>query len=159
MTENDYVTALKQGLSKKVDILKALSVLNEEQKSLLENPELDPDDLEKNIQTKAELVDALSLLDDGFEQVYERLKEELSTNRDSYTADIGEMQQFIKQIMALSASVQSQEQRNKALMEQKFAHVRKQIRGVKNSRTAVQSYYQTMMKVNYIDPQFMDDKK
>ena len=46
MTENDYVTALKQGLSKKVDILKALSVLNEEQKSLLENPELDPDDLE-----------------------------------------------------------------------------------------------------------------
>lgn len=159
MPENSYVAAVKQGLAKKVEILNTLSALNMEQKSLLENPEVDPDDLERNIQAKAELVDALSLLDDGFEQVYERLKERLSAHCEDYATDIREMQQLIRQIMEQSTSIQSQEQRNKALMERKFAHVKKQIREVKNSRTAVQSYYQNMMKVNYIDPQFMDDKK
>ena len=45
----------------------ALNVL---QKDMLENPDLDPDELEENLNHKADLVEQLSKLDDGFSQIY-----------------------------------------------------------------------------------------
>ncbi len=41
----------------------ALNVL---QKDMLENPDLDPDELEENLNHKADMVEQLSKLDDGF---------------------------------------------------------------------------------------------
>lgn len=159
MSENNYIAVLKQGLSKKIDILDTLIALNVQQKEMLHNPELDPDELEDNFKQKSELVDELNMLDDGFEQVYERVRELLGKNREQYAEDIRMMQKSIAMIMDRSTKIQSQEQRNKLLMEQKFSTVRKQVKEVKQSRKAVSSYYQNMMKINYVDPQFMDDKK
>ena len=61
--------------------------------------------------------------------------------------------------MAQSNSIQVEEQRNYKLAQKKFSDVKKQIREVKTSQNAVQQYYRNMTRVNYIDPQFLDDKK
>ena len=98
-------------------------------------------------------------LDQGFEQVYERVKEELLQNRAAYAADIAVMQRYISEIMEKSTQVQTQEQRNKDLILTKFSTVKKQIREVKSSKKAVSQYYKNMMKLNYVDPQFLDNKK
>ena len=66
---------------------------------------------------------------------------------------------MIRDITAESSSIQAEEQRNYQLAQQKFSDVKKQIREVKNSQSAVQKYYKNMMKVNYIDAQFLDNKK
>lgn len=159
MSDNQYIELLKQGLHKKLEILDTIIALNIQQKEMLGDPELDPDVLEENFKRKSDLVDELNMLDDGFEQVYERVKTLLSENRSMYAQDIKKMQKDIALIMDKSATIQSQEQRNKLLIQQKFATVRKQIKEVKQSKKAVSSYYQNMMKMNYVDPQFMDDKK
>lgn len=159
MSEKDYVAVLKQSLAKKVEILDTLCALNVEQKRMLEDPELMPEELEENFRVKGELVDQLVALDDGFEQVYDRVKEELTQHKERYTSDILQMQKDISHITERSADIRAQEQRNKSLMEQKFSTVKKQVREVKSSQQAVNSYYRNMMKMNYVDPQFMDNKK
>ena len=69
------------------------------------------------------------------------------------------MQECIRRLTAKSADIQTQEARNKTLMEQKFASVRRQAREVRKSQKIVNQYYKNMMKTNYIEPQFTDNKK
>ncbi|MCI5494685.1 MAG: flagellar protein FliT [Lachnospiraceae bacterium] len=157
--KNQYIAVLQQGLIKKVSLLDQIIVKNTLQKQLLSDPELDPDVLEENLNQKAELVDALVELDKGFEQVYERIREDLTENRMEYRTEIAAMKQYITQITEKSTQIQTQEQRNKDLMIQKFTTVKKQIREVKSNQKVVNQYYQNMMKLNYVDPQFMDNKK
>ena len=159
MQNKDYITALKQGLEKKIQILDKIIEENALQRQLLADPELDPDDFEKNLNDKAALVEQLTMLDDGFDAVYERVREELQQNRAAYAVDITCMQKYISTIMEKSTQIQTEEQRNRELVVQKFASVKKQIREVKSSHKAVNEYYQNMMKLNYVEPQFMDNKK
>ena len=99
------------------------------------------------------------MLDSGFDKLFERVREVVNANREAYASEIKEMQGLITRITEKSSEIQVQEARNKDLMTQKFAKVRKQARDVRASQQAVNQYYQNMKKINVIDPQFMDNKK
>lgn len=156
--EREYVSALVQGLEKKLTILHQIMDYSKEQKLLLQEENLDPDDLDRNMENKANLIEELEQLDKGFEQVYERVKEALAENITAYRPQVKRMQELIGQISAMSALIQREEAENKELAQQKFAKVKKQVREVKAGRKAVNQYYQNMMKLNYVDPQFVDTK-
>lgn len=144
---------------KKIELLDTIMALNVLQKDMLENPDLDPDELEENLNRKAELVEQLSKLDDGFSQIYDRVRTDLTENRGAYSDDIARMKRDITAIMDKSTAIQSQEKRNQVLMQQKFTSVKKQIKEVKKSRQAVNSYYRNMMKMGAPEAAFLDDKK
>ena len=156
---NSYIEILKQSLTKKIELLDTIIALNVLQKDILENPDLDPDELEENLNRKAELVEQLSKLDDGFSQIYDRVLADLTENRGAYSEDIAQMKRDITAIMDKSTAIQSQEKRNQVLMQQKFTSVKKQIKEVKKSRQAVNSYYRNMMKMGAPEAAFLDDKK
>ena len=120
---------------------------------------MDPDDFDKIVEEKAKYIEHLDLLDQGFDKLFARVKEELDVNREAYHAEIKEMQTLIASITEKSNKIQVQEARNKDLMTQKFAKVHKQVRDVRASQQAVNQYYQSMKKINFIDPQFMDNKQ
>ena len=46
---NSYIEILKQSLTKKIELLDTIMALNVLQKDMLENPDLDPDELEENL--------------------------------------------------------------------------------------------------------------
>ena len=156
---NSYIEILKQSLTKKLELLDTIMALNVLQKDMLENLDLDPDELDENLNRKADLVEQLSKLDDGFGQIYDRVRTELMENRTAYTEDIAQMKRDITAIMDKSTAIQSQEKRNQVLMQQKFTSVKKQIKEVKKSRQAVNSYYRNMMKMGTPGSSFLDDKK
>lgn len=156
---NSYIEILKQSLTKKIELLDTIMALNVLQKDMLENPDLDPDELEENLNRKADLVEQLSKLDDGFSQIYDRVQADLTENRGAYSEDIAQMKRDINAIMDKSTAIQSQEKRNQVLMQQKFTSVKKQIKEVKKSRQAVNSYYRNMMKMGTPDSTFLDNKK
>lgn len=156
---NSYIEILKQSLTKKIELLDTIMALNVLQKDMLENPDLDPDELEENLNRKADLVEQLSKLDDGFSQIYDRVRTDLTENRGAYSEDIAQMKRDITAIMDKSTAIQSQEKRNQVLMQQKFTSVKKQIKEVKKSRQAVNSYYRNMMKMGTPEAAFLDDKK
>ena len=153
------IEILKQSLTKKIELLDTIMALNVLQKDMLENPDLDPDELEENLNRKADLVEQLSKLDDGFSQIYDRVRADLTENRGAYSEDIAQMKRDITAIMDKSTAIQSQEKRNQVLMQQKFTSVKKQIKEVKKSRQAVNSYYRNMMKMGTPGSTFLDDKK
>ena len=157
--QGQYIEILIQSLNKKQEILAEIQKKNEEQRLLLMDENLIPEDFEKNVQEKAALVEELELLDEGFDEVYQRVREDLMHNRSLYNRQITTLQHQIREITAASNQIQTQEKRNYELAVRKFSNIKKQIREVKASHKAVNQYYQNMMKLNFVDPQFMDNKK
>ena len=156
---NLYITILIESLEKKIRILAEIILANQEQREGLEDPNLDPDDFDKIVEKKSEYIEQLDQLDNGFEELFARVRDELNENRETYKEQIHTMQDFIRKITDKSLMIQKQEAQNKELMQQKFAAVRSQAREVRKSQKIVNQYYKNMMKTNYVDPQFMDNKK
>lgn len=159
MSNIKYIPIMIQSLKKKIQILDTIMGLNQRQRDELENPALDPNDFDKTVEEKAAQIDAIDALDVGFQELFDKVKEELSENRELYREEIAQMQGCIRDLTEKSASIQVQEERNKALMEKKFAAVKRQVKEVRQSQKVVNQYYRSMMKTNFIDPQFTDKKK
>lgn len=161
MDENkSFVIMLRESLEKKVSVLKSIVRMNEEQKEILLDPASAPEALEQNLSRKGGLIKELTELDSGFEQVYARVKEAFTKDgKEAYRDEIHKMQDLIRQITDLSTSIQAEEERNKDRAEKRFSTVRQQAERINKSQKAVSSYYQNMMKLNSVDPQFMDSKK
>ena len=159
MSKNPYIAILIQSLRKKEQVLDSISIINQRQKTELEDPSLDPDDFDKTVEEKAKLIAELEKLDDGFDEVFQKVRDDLTNHKEEYRDEIKTMQELIRSLTAKSATVQGQEARNKVLMEQKFTAIKDQVRKVRSSQKVVNQYYQNMMKVNLVDPQFTDSKK
>lgn len=157
--KNTYISILIQSLEKKLHVLDEIIAKNRVQREGLEDPNLDPDDFDKTVKDKAALIEQLEGLDAGFEEVFERVKKELETNRGTYREEIRKMQELIRKITDKSMLIRRQEAENKRLMEQKFAAVRRQVKEVRQSQKVVNQYYKNMMKSGYVEPQFLDNKK
>ena len=158
-TAKTYLQILEQSLDKKINVLNRIIEQDQIQLGQLQDPNLDPDDFDQTVEKKAKLIEELELLDDGFEQVFARVKDEIGDHKETYKTEIRQMQEKIRQITAKSMEIQTQEARNKNLMEQKFNSVHKQVKEIRQSQKVVNQYYRNMMKNTYADPQFLDNKK
>ena len=65
---------LIKSLRRKKEVLSDVLKLSEEQSLLLDDPNLETDTFEKNVNRKAALIDKLEQLDTGFESLYEKSK-------------------------------------------------------------------------------------
>ena len=159
MAENQYIAIMLQSLEKKEKVLDRIIEIDQRQKEELENPSLDPDDFDKTVEEKSKLIEQLELLDQGFEKLYEKVREELQTKKDDYKEAIVQMQRYIRALTEKSVTIQTQEARNKQLMEQKFTSVKKQVKEIRSSQKVVNQYYKNMMNKAYTEPHFLDNKK
>ena len=160
MENMDYVVMLRESLEKKADILRVLLIRNREQTAILQDPNSTPDDLEKNMNMKSELIDRIVMLDDGFEQLFGRVKNILDEDRDIYADEIKLMQELIKKVTDLTADVEASEYKNKEYAKTRFANIKKEAREIKKSGDVVSSYYKHMMSPQTTaDPAFLDKKK
>ena len=153
-----YIDIMLQSLEKKEVILDNIIELNKEQRNALENPNLTPDEFDEIVEAKGQLIEQLNLLDSGFEKLFDRTKEELNGHKDEHAEKIRLMQGHIKSITDKSAEIQAQESRNKDLMTKKFMMIKEQARAFRTSGRVANQYKQNMDKLNFIDPQFMDNK-
>ena len=157
--ETSYISIMMESLEKKRGILDRIIELNRQQKLLLQDPNLLPEDFEKNMDNKSGFVEQLNLLDDGFEELFERVRDNLSENKQQYADEIKKMQALIKEITEKTNTIQTQEARNKEEADRKFADVRDQVKGVRNSQKVVHHYYQNMMRQKNYSAQVIDNKK
>ena len=146
MAEMDYVVMMRESLEKKVAILNCIIAENFKQKDILSAPDSSPDDFDATVETKQKYIDELNALDDGFQQMFDRVKAEFEKDKAPYAEEIKKMQQLIARITDLSVTVQKQEQENKNLMTQKFNFIKTKAREVRKSQSVVSQYYKSMMK-------------
>ena len=153
-----YIEILLQSLNKKEQVLKEIIRLDEVQKAQLEDEMCSVDDFDETVEAKSQCIEQLEQLDSGFQKVYDRVSEELKENKEAHADEIRRMKEMIRRLTDLSVEIQAQEARNKDLMVKKFADVKKKTRELRTSGKAANEYYKNMMKINNIDPQFMDNK-
>ena len=159
MSPDNYVQMMRESLENKVSLLKQIKEKNKEQGEILQDENSLPEAFEETITAKENLIDHITRLDDGFEQLYNRVKESLSLNRNEYSGEIRKMQMLIEEITDLSQTIQAQEQRNRDLAEKRFLTITGKVKEVRKSQQAVNTYYKTMMDRAVVDPQFMDNRK
>lgn len=97
-------------------------------------------------------------MDDGFQMVYNRIKDGVELYKQNYKEDIRQLQEMIKKVTSLGATIQAQESRNKIKAEMKFRQLRSDAQNAKRSVSMANKYYKNMSMVSS-EPQFMDKKK
>lgn len=157
--ETEYVQIMIDSLKKKVDVLNQIEFFNQEQRVLIQADTLDLEAFNVTVEKKGKFIDELTNLDSGFQKLYDRVKEALEGKRELYKLQIQEMQDLIAKIMQLSMSIQAEEERNKETIKAHFSKLKKEVYQIKNSQKIAQNYYNSMNKLNFVDPQFLDKKK
>ena len=150
---------LVESLEKKSRILDEIIQENEAQETLLRQDELDLEALDVSADRMGELAEKLELLDEGFEAVYDRIREELIKNKSVYRGEIRRMQELIAEITEKVVGINAARMRNKLQAEKQFKKSRQRIGKATSKMKASQNYYNNMNRLNFVDPQFYDNKK
>ncbi len=158
MQEKEYLDVLIQSLRRKLVLLNRIAILSREQYELLQNHDLTPDAFETNVRDKAELIDQIVALDEGFEEIYAHISDLMAKDHALYEEQLSQMRELIRQIMESDAAIRTQEAKNYDLAGRKFASIKGRVREMKANRRMVNSYYKSMMRRSG-EPMFLDNKK
>lgn len=150
---------LQDSLEKKIDLLGTIEEKSKEQEIIIKKENFTFQEMDENMEEKSKLIEQLSLLDNGFETLYERIRKELLENKEQYRIQIEEIQNLIVEVTARGASIEAIEARNKAAIEAYFSREKKELQKRKNVSSVARSYYQTAKQMNNVVPQFLDTKK
>lgn len=155
----NYLGILEESLDRKAEVLDEIMEYNRAQEQLLRQENVSMDELDANMEQKDALIQKLAGLDEGFESLYERIREQLQEHKDAYRDQIKRLQELIVQVTEKSVSVQAQEARNKKLVEDYFMAEKSQLRQGKKASKVAYGYYKSISNRNIVPPQFMDQKK
>lgn len=150
---------LMESLEKKNRILDEIIRENEVQEKILKEEKLDMDALDESTDRLGVFAEQLERLDDGFEAVYDRTREELIANKENYRREITRMQELIGQITDKVVKINAAQLRNKRQADSQFRKSRDQIGKAVSQVKASRNYYNNMNRLNYVAPQFYDNKK
>ncbi|MBO6111965.1 MAG: hypothetical protein J6P45_02805 [Lachnospiraceae bacterium] len=159
MSDTAYIQMLIESQQKKIELLDEALRLDEEQIKMIQQEKPDMDGLEKNLEEKGRLIGELDKLDDGFESVYAKVREELINNKEAHKDEIRQLQELISQITEKSVKVQAEELRSKEAVERFLKNRRGKLKDSKSSVKAANKYAVNMRKINKIDSFFVDKKK
>lgn len=154
-----YLQILADSLTKKSSIMTALMQESNKQGQIVNAEVVDWNAFDESVDKKGELIEELEKLDEGFEIMYAHIKEGLNQNREAYKLQIQVIQKLITEVSEKSAQLMALEERNKALVTNRFSVEKRKFKQQKVNSKAANNYYNTMKQINYIDPQLMDQKK
>lgn len=156
---NQYLSILVESLQKKSRVLDQIKEFNDRQGQMFKEDKVSLDEFDRYVEEKGKLIEQLEQLDEGFEQIYGRIAEEVVAEKDKYKDQIKTLQGLIREISDKSIAIQAQEERNKHLVEQFFKRERSQVGAKRKSTAAAINYYKSMSNTGVVSPQFMDKKK
>ena len=150
---------LLQSLEKKNQLLDRMIRQNGVQEEILKQEQFDMEAFDAAIDQQSSYVEQLDKLDRGFEAVYERVREDLIENKEYYRDEITRMKEQIQQITDKIVTLNAGNMRNKMLAESQFKKQRQEIGAGASKNRVARNYYNNMNNLNYVSPQFYDNKK
>ena len=81
---NSYLSILEDSLKKKLAVLEQIDEVSDVQTALLKEETFDLERFDATVDEKDAFIKQLSELDDGFETLYEKVREELLKDRRQY---------------------------------------------------------------------------
>ena len=153
------IKILRDSMSRKERILNNLIDMTREQEAYLSTDEFDMDVFDGMLDAKNLMLDELNSVDNGFENVYNRVRDSLKADPSLYSEEIRDLKNCIREITGLGMQLQALEERNRNRLEQIFSSKRAEITGYKRASNHVSAYYQTMTGSIAGMNSFMDKKK
>lgn len=158
MTEN-YLNILEESLEKKLQIMAKIQKYSLLQQELFQSQEADLDKFDEYVDRKDELLEELTALDNGFEALYRAVSGQLQENRGKYAEQIKRLHELVTRVTEGSVTIQTQEARNKKLVEDYFRRQRAGIAKGRRSSRAAYDYYKNMSGSSVETSQLYDSKK
>lgn len=149
---------LQESLVQKNDILTKIEAKSKAQAELIAKPDVTLEELDRNMDEKAALIARITKLDSGFESLYDNIRKDLLGHKDEYKEQIAQIQKLIEKVMEKSASIEALEARNKTAIETMLRQQKKDLQHQKNASSVARHYYKATNKLNYVNPQFLDQK-
>lgn len=153
-----YMDMLVECLEKKNQILDSLTIINKKQTKLIQNEDFSLAEFDKCVEEKGILIENILKLDSGFEGLYNKVGKTVADNPSAYKTWLSKMQKLITEITDKSVSIQAEEERNKALIENRFSREKNRIKSGRSQSKVAMDYYNSMNKLNHVDSQFWDKK-
>ncbi len=154
-----YLEALIQSTEKKGEIIEKLLEIAKEQETAALAPKFDLDEFTSLINQKDPWIQQLTTIDNGFGQTFERIKEIVIQEKDSYRTELLQLQDLISSITTKAVELQALEKRNKSLVDRRIAEGKQKIKTATVSNKIASSYYQNMSNQHYNDSYFLDKRK
>lgn len=158
-TTYTYIKVLIDTLQKKKSVLEQIYDGTKQQKELLQSGKFKENEFQKIMSLKGMLLDELEKLDNGFEQIYERVALVLKHNKDMYKEDILAAQNLIQQIMDLSISIRALEEQNKERFPACVMEQRKRMENIRTSSKLLNNYYKNKPNTHQTGQSYFVDKK
>ena len=147
MPVEDYIQIMIESLKKKSELLDKLIRKNEAQYECINGKEfgdVDWDAFNLLVAEKQTAIDRIVKMDEGFQSLYDRVKEQLSEDKDKYADKIKEIQKLITIITEQGIKISTGEERNRKIIEKVFGNRKNEIKRTRNSLKVASSYAQTM---------------
>lgn len=156
---NVYICALQDSLRKKQKILQEILELTTEQKEILAQYHPDMDRFDQIMVEKEEKIAALNELDQGFNSLFQKVKDTLEQQKQKYKLQIQQMQNDIRVITDLGVTIQGMEHQNRDAFQKYLMQERQEIKMSRASSQTAVSYYQNMPNQHHEwQSYFMDQK-
>lgn len=157
--DNTYIKLLAAALERKASILEDISAVTVKQEQLLGDFSFEIEDFQELMNQKERLLAKLEEADNGFEALYERVKDTLQNNKEMNKEDILHMQKLISRITDKSVKVQALEERNKQKLAQYLVEKKKGIKDFYQQNRSAMNYYKNMTNLSQNESYFLDKKK
>ena len=163
MRDNDKLTYLNimiDTLRKKDNILDELKTVTIKQAEILEEEEFDADEFDKTIDQKQIKIDELLKLDEGFMDLYEKVKDTLIKDGKDYAPEIEQAKVLIKKQTDMSMELQALEEKNRLKLSVHISNGRQKGKDFRVSSRTAAAYYKNMSNHHQDgDSYFLDSKK
>lgn len=163
MRENGKVTYLNimiDTLRKKEVLLEGLKSTTLRQNAILEQEEFDADGFDSTIDEKQSKIDELLKLDEGFMELYNKVKDTLMSDGKDYAAEIERVKVYIKKQTDLSIELQALEEKNRIKLSVHLSKGRQKGKDFRTSSRTAAAYYKNMSNHHQDgDSYFLDRKK
>ena len=144
---DDYVQIMIESLEKKSELLDRLIEKNAKQAECVDGKnfdEVDWDTFNLLVAEKEIAIDRINKMDEGFQSLYDRVKQQLNEGKDRYASQIKEIQRLIGVVTDQGVAIRTEEERNRKMIETILGGKKKTIRQTRNSLKVANSYAQTM---------------
>ena len=147
MPVDDYIQIMIESLKKKSELLDDIIGFNEKQHACVADrkfDEVDWDEFNLVIAQKESVIERIVKMDEGFQSLYDRVKEQLNEDKAKYAEQIRQIQKLIETVTGQGVKITTGEERNRKIIENLFTGRKKEIKRMRNSLKVASSYAQTM---------------
>lgn len=154
-----YMKILINTLEKKLFFLDGIMHETLIQEEILNEAQFDIEKYQASFDVKEDIIKNIFELDQGFDSIYDRIKEEITNNKSAYKEDIIKLQELINELTVISIKLQTLERKNKTKMELYFSRQKSEIKRMKISNKTALGYYKNMTDQHQEGQSYFIDKK